>query len=324
MLVVTGGAGFIGSVLVWHLNSLGLKDLLLVDHDGLGPAKKNNLKNKKYLDYLEAGDFLKKLSKGAFDGKIKTIFHIGACTDTMEMDKEYLRENNLEYSKKLAQYSVQNNARFLYASSAATYGAGELGYKDDDSLTPKLKPLNPYGESKRLFDLWVLEQGLEKKVAGFKFFNVFGPNEYHKDDMRSVVHKGYQQIKKEGKIRLFKSYRPDYGDGEQERDFVYVKDVVKTMMWFYDHKDKNGIFNLGTGVARNWNDLARSIFQALKLPINIEYIEMPENLRKQYQYHTQADLTKLRGTGYAGTFEKLEDSIADYVLNYLEKPDQYL
>jgi ADP-L-glycero-D-manno-heptose 6-epimerase len=324
MIIVTGGAGFIGSVLVWKLNALGRKDILVVDHKAEGSPKWKNLKDREFSDYLEAGDFLEIVQKkGAVDG-VEAVFHIGACTDTTEMDEEYLTRNNVEYSKAVTRWALEKKARLIYASSAATYGAGELGYSDQDGMTPRLKPLNPYGESKRQFDLWVLQKGLEKQIAGFKFFNVFGPNEYHKGHMRSVVHKGYGQIKQEGKIRLFKSYRPEYKDGEQLRDFVYVKDVVEALVWFWKDPGKNGIYNLGTGSAKSWNCLAQAIFSALGLETNIEYIDMPGNLRDQYQYHTQADLSKLRAAGYSEPFERFEDSVKDYVLNYLEKPDPYL
>ncbi len=324
MIVVTGGAGFIGSAIVWKLNELGYQDILIVDDKAEGSLKWKNLSRRHFSDYQERDTFLKGLGRGFLSKNVDVIFHMGASTDTTETDRDYLTKNNFEYTKRLAEWSIENKVRFLYASSAATYGSGECGYSDADPSSLKLKPLNPYGISKQQFDLWAIEHKLQDKIAGFKFFNVFGPNEYHKGHMRSVVHKGYEQIKKEGKIRLFKSYRKDYKDGEQLRDFVYVKDVVDTLIWFWEHPEKNGILNLGTGVAKSWNDLANAIFSALKLPPHIEYIEMPENLRNQYQYYTQAELSKLKASGYKKPFQRFEDSVADYVLNYLEKPDPYL
>jgi ADP-L-glycero-D-manno-heptose 6-epimerase len=325
MIIVTGGAGFIGSVLVWQLNQLGEKDILVIDQKAKGSPKWQNIKKRTFTDYLESDHFLSELKTGRFDKRsVQAVFHMGACTDTTEMDTAYLTQNNLEYSQHLAEWSLKNKARFLYASSAATYGAGEKGYADTDEVSAHLKPLNPYGVSKQQFDEWVLAKKLQGRMAGFKFFNVFGPNEYHKGAMRSMINKGYEQIKKEGKIRLFKSYRKEYADGEQLRDFVYVKDVVKAMIWFWKHPEKNGIYNLGTGVAKSWNDLANAIFRALDLKPVIEYVPMPENLKGQYQYFTQADLTKLRAAGYDEPFQEFEDSVRDYVLNYLEKSDPYL
>jgi ADP-L-glycero-D-manno-heptose 6-epimerase len=324
MIIVTGGAGFIGSVLVWKLNSLGIKDILLVDYQAEGDPKWKNLESLQYSDYLESDIFLEKVRADAIREDVEAVFHMGACSDTTEADENYLNENNVEYSKTLCEWSLKKNASFLYASSAATYGAGELGYSDKDELTSHLKPLNLYGESKRLFDLWVLDNNLQTRVAGFKFFNVFGPNEYHKGHMRSLVHKGYEQIKRDGKIRLFKSYRPEYKDGEQVRDFVYVKDVVETLVWFWKHPECNGIYNLGSGIIHSWNDLANAIFAALGLPSNIEYIEMPEKLKNQYQYHTLADLTKLKNAGYSASPAPFEESVEDYIINYLEKESPHI
>jgi len=226
-------------------------------------------------------------------------------------------KNNYEYSVKLAQWSMKNNTRFIYASSAATYGDGSFGYGDDDENNRRLKPLNLYGESKQLFDMWVLDNGLAEKVAGLKYFNVFGPNEYHKGDMRSIIARSFDFIKRERKMRLFKSHKPEYKDGEQMRDFIYVNDAVKATCYFLDHPEKNGIYNIGTGKARTWNDLAAAIFKALDMKLKIEYFDMPENIRDRYQYFTQADLKKLRAAGYADKFDSLEDAVKDYV-SYLE------
>ncbi|MBI5700404.1 ADP-glyceromanno-heptose 6-epimerase [Candidatus Saganbacteria bacterium] len=319
MIILTGGAGFIGNCFLWKLNSEGETDILVVDHIN-SPLKKKNLSNKKFTDYIEKDEFIKLVESGKFKLDSKSaIFHIGACSSTTEINLDYLMSNNFEYSKTLAKLAFDNNIPFHYASSAATYGDGSLGYSDDDDLTLKLKPLNLYGYSKHIFDIWLIKNKLVGKVVGYRYFNVFGPNEYHKEDMRSLIVKAYEQIKRDSKIRLFKSYRPDYKDGEQKRDFVYVKDVVNIMYEFYRKRNVSGIYNIGTGKARTWNDLASAIFAALKMPVNIEYIEMPENIRDKYQYFTQADLSKLKKSGITSRFTPLEDSVSDYVNNYLEK-----
>ena len=322
MIVVTGGAGFIGSCMVWKLNTMGRTDVLVVDEKGDVSPKSSNWNPAKVLGYMDKSVFISEVRQGKYPD-VEAVFHMGACSATTEMNREYLRENNFLYTKTLCEWALEKGARFIYASSAATYGSGDAGYTDADLVTPKLKPLNPYGESKQMFDLWLLENKLSEKVAGFKFFNVYGPNEYHKGDMRSVVHKGYQQIKNEGKIRLFKSYRPDFADGEQKRDFIYVKDVVETMAWFWKNPSVGGIYNLGAGKAESWNCFARAIFSALKMEPCIEYIEMPENLRDQYQYWTEADLTKLQRAGVSASFSSLQDGVADYV-RYLESVSPYM
>jgi ADP-L-glycero-D-manno-heptose 6-epimerase len=315
-VVVTGGAGFIGSCFLWKLNQQGIDSIYVVDE--LGTSEKwKNLVGKRFKDYIDKDDFLHDLASGVFDDSIDAIVHLGACSATTETDASYLMDNNYTYTKILAEWAHTNNKRFLYASSAATYGAGEHGYSDDDSLTPQLAPLNMYGYSKQLFDLWVLRQGLEDTFIGMKFFNVFGPNEYHKDDMRSMVHKGYQQIKSSGTLKLFKSYHPDYSAGEQKRDFLYVKDAVDIMFYFLEHPKTSGIVNVGTGRAHSWNDLARGIFAALKKKESISYIDMPETLKEKYQYFTEADVSKLRSLGYTKLFTPFEEAIKDYV-NILE------
>ena len=253
------------------------------------------------------------------DKEVKAIFHIGACSSTTECDASYLIKNNYDYSVKLAQWAINHKIEFYYASSAATYGDGTRGYSDYDSETIGLRPLNIYGYSKHLFDLWLLKNNLVDQVVGFKYFNVFGPNEYHKKNMRSLVVKAYEDIKRDGVVRLFKSYKPEYKDGEQKRDFVYIKDVVDLMYRFYQSKQIKGIYNIGTGKARSWNDLATSIYKGLNLKPRIEYIEMPEEIKDKYQYFTQADLSKLHETNIELKFRTLEDSVADYVQNYLEK-----
>jgi len=311
-ILLTGGAGFIGSCLLWKLNQLGHTDIIVTDH--LGTSEKwQNLVGKRFEDYLDRAQLLEALQRPEFSGAVETIIHLGACSSTTELDASYLMENNYRYTKALAEWALAHHKRFLYASSGATYGGGEHGYSDQDEATPRYRPLNMYGYSKHLFDLWVLEHQLQRTFVGLKFFNVYGPNEYHKGDMRSVVHKGYQQIKASGKMKLFKSHHPDYKDGEQRRDFVYVKDALDVMAFFLDHPDKGGIYNLGTGTAQTWNDLARGLFSALGAKPQIEYAEMPEVLRGKYQYFTQADTAKLRAAGYTKPFHDLQAGVADYV-----------
>ncbi|MBU1026418.1 MAG: ADP-glyceromanno-heptose 6-epimerase, partial [Candidatus Margulisbacteria bacterium] len=273
MIILTGGAGFIGSCFLEKLNQESEKNILVVDELG-GTNKWRNLVGKDFSDYVEKDAFLEKVKNDKLPSRVKAVFHIGACSSTTELDASYLVNNNYRYSKTLATWSLNNCVPFYYASSAATYGDGSLGYSDADSATPNLKPLNMYGYSKQMFDLWLLKNKLTTKVVGWKYFNVFGPNEYHKGDMRSLVVKAYQQIKKTGKIGLFKSYKPDYKDGEQKRDFVYVKDVINLMYDFFRNQEIKGIFNIGTGQARTWNNLAAAIFSALGMKPNIEYIEM--------------------------------------------------
>jgi ADP-L-glycero-D-manno-heptose 6-epimerase len=313
VIVVTGAAGFIGSCLVAKLNELGRTDLIVVDHyDNDEDPKKLNLVKKRYQRYYDKAEYLKLLRRDQFDFDVDCILHMGACSSTTLQDADYFQKNNYEYSLQVAQWAIKNNARLIYASSAATYGDGEQGYSDDDAKTPLLKPLNLYGESKQRFDLWVLDQGYQDRMAGLKFFNVYGPNEYHKGDMKSVIAKAYDRVVGEGKISLFKSYRPEYGDGEQMRDFIYVKDVADVILYLMQNPAINGIFNVGTGQARSWNDLARALFASVGRPPCIEYIEMPETLRPRYQYFTEAKMQKLRQAGYAKPFTALEDGIADY------------
>ena len=313
MIVVTGAAGFIGSCLVAELNARGRHDLIVVDHlVGEDDPKKKNLAGKRYLRYYDKAEYLKLLKRDSFDFDVETILHMGACSSTTLQDADYFEKNNFEYTCTVAQWALKNNARLIYASSAATYGDGELGYSDEISLIPRLKPLNLYGESKQKFDEWALEHGYQEKMVGLKFFNVFGPNEYHKGDMKSVVSKAYDRVASEGVMTLFKSYHPEYKDGEQMRDFIYVKDAVDVVMFLMERPSINGIFNLGTGKARTWNDLALSLFSAVGRSPNISYMEMPEVLRGRYQYFTQADMTKLRNVGYAKDFTSLEDAVKDY------------
>ena len=324
MIAITGAAGFIGSVLAWKFNSLNHNDLLLVDQKARNSPKWENLKKRRYEIYLDSDDFLKRLQKNEFRGKISALFHLGACSDTTQMDELFLRKNNSEYSEHLAAWCLDNNVYFCYASSAATYGAGELGFSDNDGLTPKLKSLNPYGCSKLDFDNWVLKNGVQNKVVGLRYFNVYGPNEYHKGHMRSLVHKGFEQIQKEGSLRLFKSYKKEYPDGGQKRDFIYVKDALDAMIWLYQNPKVKGIFNLGTGRAQSWNDLAAALFAACGKTQKIEYIDMPENLKNQYQYFTEADMIKLKKAGCPINFCTLDLAVKDYVQTHLLKQDPYL
>jgi ADP-L-glycero-D-manno-heptose 6-epimerase len=242
---------------------------------------------------------------------------MGACSSTTETNEVFLTENNYDYTRHLAQYALKKDIRFIYASSAATYGNGEMGYRDDESKLHTLKPLNLYGESKQKFDLWAEGQGVLDRIVGLKYFNVFGPNEYHKEDMQSMVRKGFLQARDTNKIRLFKSYRKEYADGGQERDFLYIKDAVKMTLFFLDQQDAGGIFNVGAGKARNWNDLATTVFKAMDREPKIEYIEMPDSIRDQYQYHTSAEMKKIRDAGYTEPITSLEEGITDYIQNYL-------
>lgn len=322
MIILTGGAGFIGSCILSRLNQRGQKNILVVDHIEDDPRKKRNLENKRFQDYEEKDAFLKRVKGGSLPDGVTAVIHMGACSATTGTDARYYQENNYEYTRHLAEWALARGVRFIYASSAATYGDGEQGYNDDPALLPALRPLNLYGDSKHRFDLWVLEQHLEDRVAGLKFFNVFGPNEYHKGDMRSVVAKAYARAAGEGIISLFKSYRPDYADGEQKRDFIYVKDAVDVVLYFLDHPETGGIYNVGTGTARSWNDLARALFAAVGKEPRLDYMDMPETLRERYQYFTQADMRRLRAAGYHRPFTSLEDAVKDYA-GYLENQSYF-
>jgi ADP-L-glycero-D-manno-heptose 6-epimerase len=317
MIIVTGGAGFIGSALIAALNKRGIDDILVVDRLG-SDSRWKNLVNLRFADYMDKEEFLEMVAGDVVSFSADAVFHLGACSSTTETDVSFLMENNFEYTKQLAQWTTEEGIRFIYASSAATYGDGENGFVDDESKLETLKPLNPYGYSKQLFDLWAKRNGLLEKIVGLKYFNVFGPNEYHKADMRSFVLKAFEQINSTGKVRLFKSHRPDYKDGEQKRDFLYVKDAVDMTLFFYDNPDVYGIYNLGAGTARSWNDLAKAVFAAMGKKPNIEYIDMPDSIRNQYQYFTEADINKLRDIGYDEEITSLEEAVKDYVTQYLE------
>ncbi|MES2766365.1 MAG: ADP-glyceromanno-heptose 6-epimerase [Bacteroidota bacterium] len=316
MLVLTGGAGFIGSCFLKKLNDEGFKDILIVDHLGTDD-KWRNLLGKSFADITDIHTFRRNLLDGAYGERIESIVHLGACSTTTERDADYLLDNNYAYSRDLAEYAVERNIRFIYASSAATYGLGENGYNDTEF--ENLRPLNMYGFSKHIFDLWVLKNGFEKKTCGIKFFNVFGPNEYSKGDMASMVFKAFRQIKQTGGVKLFKSNSPEYKDGDQKRDFIYVKDACDVMWTMLQENSINGIYNLGTGKARSWNDLASAVFKAMDVAPKIEYIEMPESLKSQYQNFTEANMTSLEKTSAFKKFMSLEESVEDYVQNYLIK-----
>ncbi|MEN8127942.1 MAG: ADP-glyceromanno-heptose 6-epimerase [Planctomycetota bacterium] len=316
MILVTGGAGFIGSAIVAELNARGIDDILIVDILGKD-ARWKNLRNLRYADYMEADDFSEMVSDADLQIDLDAIIHMGACSDTTETDCSYLAKNNYEFSKLLAGWALEMDARFIYASSAATYGDGEKGFADDEDALETLTPLNMYGYSKHMFDLWCKRQGLLDRFVGIKYFNVFGPNEYHKAGMRSFVIKAFEQINATGGVKLFKSHRPDYTDGGQLRDFIYVKDAVDMTLFFLGNQDVSGIFNVGTGTARNWNDLAESVFAAMDMEPNIEYIDMPETLRDKYQYFTQATMDKLRAAGCDQDTTPLETAVIDYAQNYL-------
>ena len=324
MFIVTGGAGFIGSAIVWKLNTLGIDSILVVDNLSFS-EKWKNLVNLRYTAYMHRDDFLAAIKGNTlpYEG-IKGIFHMGACSSTTERDADFLMRNNLDYTKAVCAYALQNNARFINASSASTYGDGSLGFDDNLDEIATLRPLNMYGYSKQLFDLWAYRNGLFESVVSLKFFNVYGPNEQHKDDMRSVVNKAFHQISATGDMRLFRSAHPDYADGGQMRDFVYVKDCVDIMLWLYENPKVNGIFNVGTGTARTWNDLATAVFVALGKTPNIHYMDMPEHLRGKYQYFTEATMARLRAAGYTAPMTSLEEGITDYVQNYLMKDDAHL
>ncbi|HPD57324.1 MAG TPA: ADP-glyceromanno-heptose 6-epimerase [Smithellaceae bacterium] len=323
MIIVTGGAGFIGSAFVWKLNQQGVDDIIIVDQLG-SDDKWKNLVNRRFTDCLHKDDFIKIVQEDKGPWKVRAVIHMGACSSTTERDADYLWENNYLYSRRVAEWSLRHNIRFIYASSAATYGDGTLGFSDDHEKIGSLKPINMYGYSKHVFDLWVLKNKLENKMTGIKFFNVFGPNEYHKGDMTSVIYKAFNQIRETGKVRLFKSYKKEYPHGGQLRDFVYIKDCVDVMWWFLNNPDANGIYNLGTGKARTWKDLIKAVFAAMERKTNIQFVEMPEAIRKQYQYFTEAQMNKLKTAGYAVNFAPLEETVRDYVVNYLQNPDPYL
>jgi ADP-L-glycero-D-manno-heptose 6-epimerase len=321
-VLVTGGAGFIGSALVWALNRRGIEDIVVADF--LGESDKwRNLAPLRYADYIEADD-LEKLVRADSPllRGIGAVLHMGACSSTTERDAAYLVRNNFEYTKTMCSWSLSHGVRFVYASSAATYGDGAEGMSDEADLDT-LRPLNMYGYSKQMFDAWARRQGVLDRIVGLKYFNVYGPNEDHKGDMKSLVQKAYHQVLETGAIQLFKSYRPEYAHGEQKRDFVYVKDAALMTLALAENDRAAGLYNVGTGRAGTWNELARAVFAALERPERIEYVEMPDALRGKYQYHTQATISRLAGAGWTKPATKLADAVKDYVCNYLV-PDRRL
>jgi len=320
-VLVTGGAGFIGSALVWALNRRGCERIVVCDRLG-ADERWRNLTPLRFADYVEADDLFPRLQSGAL-GKFDLVLHMGACSATTETNASFLIRNNYEFTRDLATWALGQKTRFVYASSAATYGDGSAGMDDDDGKLDQLRPLNLYGYSKHLFDLHAKRAGFLNRMVGLKYFNVFGPNEGHKGDMRSLVHKSTAQVQAGGVIRLFKSYRSDFRDGEQKRDFLYVKDAVAMTLHLAASKRAGGLFNIGSGKARTWLDLARAVFVALKRKPKIEFIEMPEAIRDKYQYFTQANLVRLRAAGYTAPVTSLEDAVTDYVRNYLV-PDKRL
>ena len=319
-IIVTGAAGFIGRNAVAELNRRGHQELILADTLGKD-GKWQNLVGLHYEDLVSPQLLLTRLESGQLSDA-QAILHLGACSATTEQDADYLLENNYRYTRRLCEYSLLRGIRMIYASSAATYGDGSRGYSDEDEASTHLQPLNMYGYSKHMFDLWALKSGALKQIVGLKYFNVFGRFEDHKGDMKSVVAKSFHQIRKTGMVRLFKSYNPRYADGEQMRDFIYVKDAIDVTLSFLENRSAAGLFNCGTGKARTWKDLATAVFNAMDLPVQIEYIEMPEVLRGKYQYFTQAEMGKLRAAGHEARFHSLEGAIADYIESHLMRLEQ--
>lgn len=317
MIIITGGAGFIGSALVGALNKKGRSDLLVVDkldHD----EKEHNLSSLKYEQLIDGTDFRKGLAGGLFDKtNVEAVFHLAAITSTTEHNWGLFEDININFTQEIVRWCVDREVRCVYISSGATYGDGSAGYSDNHDLFDELKPLNDYGRSKLLVDIWARDGGYLDQVVGIRYFNVFGPNEYHKGAMRSVIAKKFEQMQKDGVIELFRSNNEDFGDGEQKRDFIYVKDAVDATLHFLENKQACGVFNVGTGVARTWNDVARAMFKAAGKKVKIKYIDLPEELKDQYQDFTQADITKLRAAGFKQAFVTIEEAIDDYVRNYL-------
>lgn len=316
-VLVTGGAGFIGSAMVWELNRRGVEDVWISDRLTTD-EKWRNLVPLTFADYVDGEDLRQGMAKDAHRfGKFDLVLHLGACSATTEKDSDYLMRNNYGWTQELCASCLAAGTRFVYASSAATYGDGAHGMDDQDPNLGRLRPLNMYGYSKHLFDQHAQRQGWLDEIVGLKYFNVFGPNEDHKGDMRSVVHKAFGQIRDTGRVQLFKSHRPDYRDGEQKRDFLYVKDAVKMTLHLAEAETAGGLYNLGSGEAHTWVELVSAIFAALNKPSQIDFIDMPEQLREKYQYYTCANIDKLRGSGFSSVVTPLDESVRDYVRNYL-------
>lgn len=317
-VLVTGGAGFIGSALVWALNQYGVERIVIADRLGTD-EKWRNLVPLKFEDYVDADDLFARLNNASI-GSFDLVLHMGACSATTERDATFLMRNNFEFTKDLAHWARNHAARFVYASSAATYGEGNTGMSDADESTPALatlRPLNAYGYSKQLFDQYAARNGLLSHIVGLKYFNVYGPNEAHKADMRSLVHKAYGQIATTGRVQLFRSHRAEYKDGEQKRDFLYVKDAVAMTLHLAMTRTANGLFNIGSGQAHTWLQLVDALFVAMERDRAIDFIDIPQNIRDKYQYFTEADITKLRNTGYTKRVTPLADAVRDYVQNFL-------
>ena len=324
MIIITGGAGFIGSAMLWELNSKGEEDIIVVDDLGSTTTEKwRNLSGLHFADVISIELFAELLERNAFDG-ISAIIHMGANSSTTETDADHLLANNFGYTKKIASFCMKHGVRLIYASSAATYGDGSNGYSDAIEGLAALRPLNMYGYSKHLFDRWAVKHQVLKHAAGLKFFNVYGPNEYHKGDMSSVVYKAFHQIGEKGSLNLCQSHRRDYRDGEQLRDFVYVRDCTRIMAWLLENPSAAGLFNVGSGTPRSFNDLASATFSALNRQPVINYTPMPETLRDKYQYYTSADITKLRQAGFSEPLTSIEEGIKEYVQHYLSADNPYL
>jgi ADP-L-glycero-D-manno-heptose 6-epimerase len=322
-LIVTGGAGFIGSATIWQLNKLGYDDIICVDALRSGDKWKN-LVGLRITDALHKDDFLATLRRNSGAFQADTVIHFGACSSTTERNADYLLDNNTHYTKELCEWSLERDARFIYASSGATYGEAAGGFDDDPARLETLVPLNMYGFSKHLFDLYAARSGLLQQIVGLKFFNVFGPNEYHKGDMMSVVCKAHRQILATGELQLFQSHRAGIGNGEQQRDFVYVKDLTAVVAWLVAAPHVHGLFNLGTGTARTWNALGQAVFAAMQRAPQIRYVPMPESIRDRYQYFTQASMARLSEAGCPVKYSALEDAVSDYVTQYLANDEATL
>jgi ADP-L-glycero-D-manno-heptose 6-epimerase len=315
LILVTGAAGFIGSALVWELNRRGFERIIVTDVMGTD-EKWRNLVPLRFEDYLDASELFGRIESNTLQD-VRWIFHLGACSATTEKNASYLMENNFHYTRRLAEWALQGGRRMVYASSAATYGDGSAGMEDGHEHLERYRPLNMYGYSKHLFDLHAKRHGWLDRLVGLKYFNIFGPNEDHKGDMRSVVHKAYAQIQNTGSVELFKSHHPDFRDGEQQRDFLYVKDAVNATIHLATEPQAAGIFNIGSGIASTWIDLVTPIFHALDLPVSIQFIDMPEALRGKYQYRTLADTSRLKSCGWAGPEFTLDAAVRDYVSHHL-------
>ncbi|MDR2391337.1 MAG: ADP-glyceromanno-heptose 6-epimerase [Planctomycetota bacterium] len=323
MYIVTGGAGFIGSAMVWKLNRMGVDDIWIVDTLRKG-EKWKNIQGLVFNEMLTPERFLESLDRDGFPEGAEALVHLGACSSTIETDADYLLANNFLYSRKLAETALAAGVRAIVASSAAVYGGGEFGYDDDPKNLFRLRPLNMYGHSKLMFDRWADRSGASSRLASLRFFNVYGPNEYHKKDMASMIFRSYGRVAAGGTMTLFRSHRPDYADGEQKRDFVYVKDVVDVMWWLLDTPGANGIFNVGSGREETWNRLAEALFATVGRQPDIRYADMPPNIRDKYQYQTLAEIGRLRSAGYRKAFRPLADGVRDYVERHLSRTNPYI